>query len=53
MMGFYVISYEVYFAGTLVIHYAVNKISIDPNDHCFPAMIHINKNFLLTELMAL
>ena len=37
-------------ADTLVIHYTANEVSIDPNQHGFPA---INTNFLLTEVMPL
>ena len=37
-------------ADALVIHYTANEVSIDPNQHGFPA---INTNFLLTEVMPL
>ena len=52
LAGFYVISCEVYSDNTLLIHYAANKMSIDPNEHRFPAMIRIYKIFLLAEVMA-
>ena len=46
------ISCEVYSDNTLLIHYAANKMSIDPNEHRFLAMIRIYKIFLLAEVMA-